>query len=476
MRVDASGAAALRATSADLVQWVEDTLGARLVGAARQARSRPQWFVDLEGPSAVQRALIRQSREGGEANANFNKRFSITRESEILAALQGQDVKAPKIFGFEPKSRSILMEVLDGESELTEAPAEARDAIYAQYVHEMVKIHALDAAKLPVREIPKSAEDFALAKIGPMHADYLAAKRPVRPDPFLDFSMWWLRRNVPKAPPRASVLQGDCGPGQFMFKGERLVGVIDWEMAHVGDAMSDLAVMRLRNVMFPMLASVNSHLRLYEEASGRPLDRDALIYHTVVAGAMSCFALTATLQYPNPRVGWTFPGVWVDAIHRRFTCEAIAEGMGLDIEPPEIAVGRTTARTPLYDLLYDFLDQVGVEFASDENGRYQMRTAAALAAALQRADGQAAAFDADYVAEAAELTGRKRDNVADVDADLCAMIARGAIDRPDRLLRLLYRSAYRLETLVTPLTWRVSGAVGDRERWTLTPFEKLPPR
>jgi len=66
---------------------VEDTLGGRLVGAARQARSRPQWFIDLEGPSAARRALIRQSREGGEANANFNKRFSIIRESEILAAL-----------------------------------------------------------------------------------------------------------------------------------------------------------------------------------------------------------------------------------------------------------------------------------------------------------------------------------------------------------------------------------------------------
>ena len=61
--------------------------------------------------------------------------------------------------------------------------------------------------------------------------------------------MWWLRNNVPQGERKVSFVQGDTGPGQFMYADGQVTALIDWELAHIGDPMLDLAVGRMHPVI-----------------------------------------------------------------------------------------------------------------------------------------------------------------------------------------------------------------------------------
>ena len=56
----------------------------------------------------------------------------------------------------------------------------------------------------------------------------------------------WLAEHAPAKPDRKVIVHGDAGPGNFMFDRERFTGLIDWEMAHVGDPMEDFAAIYFR--------------------------------------------------------------------------------------------------------------------------------------------------------------------------------------------------------------------------------------
>ncbi|MDX2238572.1 MAG: phosphotransferase family protein [Hyphomonadaceae bacterium] len=64
----------------------------------------------------------------------------------------------------------------------------------------------------------------------------------LEPQPIARAALRRLRRNPPKSPPRLSIVHGDYRNGNFMRDGKGdIVAVLDWEMAHIGDALEDLA-------------------------------------------------------------------------------------------------------------------------------------------------------------------------------------------------------------------------------------------
>ena len=62
------------------------------------------------------------------------------------------------------------------------------------------------------------------------------------PQPIVRAAIRRLRRNPPGPPERISVVHGDYRSGNFMHDGHgKILGVLDWEMVHLGDAVEDLA-------------------------------------------------------------------------------------------------------------------------------------------------------------------------------------------------------------------------------------------
>ena len=77
------------------------------------------------------------------------------------------------------------------------------------------------------------------------------AARGGTPDPALVFSLRWLRDHIPDYGGPPVFVQGDTGPGNFMYLGGRVTAVVDWELAHLGDPMDDIAWLSLRATQEP---------------------------------------------------------------------------------------------------------------------------------------------------------------------------------------------------------------------------------
>jgi aminoglycoside phosphotransferase (APT) family kinase protein len=181
-------------------------------------------------------------------------------------------------------SAFFVMDRLEGESVgrrvVREAAlAAARQALPAQMGEQLARIHALrfgDLDFLPRPEPKKSPGLSALERTArQLHA-------LGEPHPVLELAIRWLRPRAP-ACDRPVLVHGDFRVGNLMVGTAGLVGVFDWEFAHVGDPHEDLAWPCVRSWRFGQdtlrLGGVGqpaAFFAAYEFACGRSVDRAAV--------------------------------------------------------------------------------------------------------------------------------------------------------------------------------------------------------
>jgi aminoglycoside phosphotransferase (APT) family kinase protein len=103
------------------------------------------------------------------------------------------------------------------------------------------------------------------------------------PQPIIRAAIRWLRRHPPPPAQRLSVVHGDYRTGNFLFDTEgRIHAILDWEMAHLGDPLEDLAwgINRVwcwaKDERVGGLLPKARAVRIWEESSGLRADPDAL--------------------------------------------------------------------------------------------------------------------------------------------------------------------------------------------------------
>jgi aminoglycoside phosphotransferase (APT) family kinase protein len=129
----------------------------------------------------------------------------------------------------------LVIEYIEGKPEF--APAHLADFILQLAMH-LAKIHRVDCSNLDLSFLPKHVTGCA-ETFGP---------RPTKVDTSLDEgrirdtleSVWPLpQRNA------SVLLHGDFWPGNLLWRDDKLVAVIDWEDAKLGDPLTDFAISRL---------------------------------------------------------------------------------------------------------------------------------------------------------------------------------------------------------------------------------------
>ena len=74
------------------------------------------------------------------------------------------------------------------------------------------------------------------------HWEGVINEAELSPQPIVRAAIRWLRANPPPPAQRVSVVHGDYRIGNVMYTPEgAIIGVLDWEMAHLGDPLEDLA-------------------------------------------------------------------------------------------------------------------------------------------------------------------------------------------------------------------------------------------
>jgi aminoglycoside phosphotransferase (APT) family kinase protein len=105
----------------------------------------------------------------------------------------------------------------------------------------------------------------------------------VAPQPIIRATIRWLRANPPPPAQKVSVVHGDYRTGNFLYDREGGIrAVLDWEMAHLGDPLEDLAwsfnpIWRFaRDERCGGLATRAQAIAIWERASGMTADPAAL--------------------------------------------------------------------------------------------------------------------------------------------------------------------------------------------------------
>ena len=136
---------------------------------------------------------------------------------------------------------TVIMERVPGVTDIlalrAPEPAGRNRAIALAFADAAAKLHNVDVAGLDFLGTP-TRENAAAIQVGIWEAQFL--KHRMEPHPAIAFAFQWLKANAPVAE-RISLVHGDYRLGNFLFEGERITALLDWEMAHLGDPAEDIA-------------------------------------------------------------------------------------------------------------------------------------------------------------------------------------------------------------------------------------------
>ncbi|MCC7365502.1 MAG: phosphotransferase family protein [Dehalococcoidia bacterium] len=277
-----------------LAAFVQRNTGARAVRIENAARlsggaSRETWTwdADVEYDDRVERipGILR-------ANPTKDMPARAARELEywvIRAAWEsGAQVPEPLWDGDDTFDTVFMtMKRVDGETLgprfiRGEQYAHAREVLPAQMARSLARIHAIDGSKYPqLAELPRpepGAGPGEAALDGALQGFRLASRDP---HPVFELAFRWLAQNMPPAI-EPTFVHGDFRLGNLIFGEDGLRAVIDWELAHFGDPLEDLAWVMMRSWRFggpKPVAGVGERedfVRAYEAESGRTVDRTTL--------------------------------------------------------------------------------------------------------------------------------------------------------------------------------------------------------
>jgi hypothetical protein len=153
-------------------------------------------------------------------------------------------------------------------------------------------------------------------------------------DPLIHLSLNWLEGNIPADMPAPVIVHGDAGPGNFLYDGDRVTALLDWELVHYGDPMADLAMLAIR-MLFQGFVPLPQAFAAYEAADGHKVDLPRLIYWRLLF--QTSFARRSRYDDPGapppPNLGMNLV---YSTIHRRVLSSALADAAGIAL--PSVAL------------------------------------------------------------------------------------------------------------------------------------------
>jgi aminoglycoside phosphotransferase (APT) family kinase protein len=184
--------------------------------------------------------------------------YDLHAQYAIMKALGDTNVPVPEMLWEEPSGEILgqpfyVMEKVDGiapadhppytaEGWLKELSPEEQRVLWQDYLEALANIHRLDPRALGLEflakpELGRSPIDQELR----YYEDYYRWAYDGREHPVVEPSLAWLKENRPTGPEELCLCWGDARIGNMIFRENRCVAVIDWEMARLGDPSMDLA-------------------------------------------------------------------------------------------------------------------------------------------------------------------------------------------------------------------------------------------
>lgn len=278
---------------------------------------------DAEGEHRSELVLRAQPPRGG-----LFPDYDLRLQYDVLACLRDTSVPVPAVVWFvdDPDvlgAPCFLMRRVHGEVAsgfrpgfhghglFFDASIEGRRAMWFAAVDVMASLHTLDLHSL---DLPSSLEPETGGREAILHILRRIEHHLVVADadvPVLREALVILRSSIPTDPATA-LCWGDPRPGNIVYRDDKVVAVLDWELAHVGPPEGDLAYFLLVDEVVaelngvPRLAGlpeIDETIARYEVATQRPV-KD-LGFHSILQALKMATMLVLTVRLSPPEL--TFP-------------------------------------------------------------------------------------------------------------------------------------------------------------------------
>jgi hypothetical protein len=266
---------------------------------------------------------------------------------------------------------------------------------------------------------------------------------------------------VPKKKVEPVLCQGDTGPGNLLFHKGKVSALVDFELAHLSDPMTDIACIQSRDLYTP-LGHFSEWLARYSELSGREIDYDTLYFYSVKTQALVPMALAPVME--NLHAG-TEHAEWIaqHVFYLRTTAQALARAIGVELPEVELPEPQLTRFSGYFDMLIQNLEEEQSPAIEDAFLKNRMWFASRLARHLRHADRIGPAFEAQELDDMGVLLGKRPVDVQQGHRQVDQLVHSAGPDRDEEFVQYFYRHARREEMLM-------EGALGLCEGAQLAPF------
>lgn len=272
-----------QALDPSVASWIEAVTDGTIVDVQQiPAGGRLGWFVDVRRPEGTEALFLQSGRGLGDGPSTFQG-FEI--EAEVYRALRPHGLPVPRVWGVDKALDVLLVDRIPGTVWFhPPATPEEQESVARDFIRHLATWHRIgaEALDLPSFGPVRSWREHQLDQLAKAEALMAAAVGDGRADPLVEQAMAWLRANVPDAEGPVVLVQGDTGPGNFLYEDGRVTGIIDWELAHLGDPVEDLGWYCVRAWRFGSalpaggMGTREELLDAYEAAGGGRVDPEAL--------------------------------------------------------------------------------------------------------------------------------------------------------------------------------------------------------
>lgn len=427
------------AGEAKIAAWLEREMGCTNVSVRRMRRWRPILHAEVTQNGKRQKLFLKGERSWP------THPYPLEYERDMQRVLDENGIRVPRILGWIDDPKTIVMEWVEGgrEAGLMQEAIEGGTGMTAdrweaslKYMDRLAELHAIPVERFAAAgaAMPGDNAELMLANFERFHA---MSERLGLADPFIRFVSGWLRRNIPQNRAGMAFLTGDCG--QFLSEGPDIACLMDFEIGHIGDPMRDLACYRGRHPIEDM-GDLPALFARYSAATGKPIDREAMAYHTVSFLAEAYYGPYFGLHDTGPGGDWGEAYVQTMVIGRR-CLDALAECADIELDAVELP---EPVATPLEDL---GLERLAIDIGRIPEHPYfqdwQRGILASIPRLLLRLGHYRRWLDSEYGADVAKLTGEVVQDAQSADSALSAYIDGADASSDADIVRVLHRKLLR---------------------------------
>jgi aminoglycoside phosphotransferase (APT) family kinase protein len=218
---------------------------------------------------------------------------TLAREGEILRVAAALGFPVADVLGISTEPDALLMSYVDGDAR---PDADEIERVAPQYLGLVAAVHTSDATRFPVEQ-HATMRAAILADMGRWKADAVATG--VMDEPIVALATRVLQERMPAGEGPPALVHGDVGAGNFLARDGQVTAMLDWELAHLGDPMEDMAWLWMRGA-HTSFGDPKRRFAEYEAASGRAIDDDRLAWHVAYVMWKSISALHGRLRSVVP--------------------------------------------------------------------------------------------------------------------------------------------------------------------------------